>query len=133
MLKSIFPQFITNLPQAQIPIEGLVAYLVQGDNQQVLFMEFEKETLVPEHSHEAQWGIILEGRIELTLEGEILNLKKGDTYYIPAGTVHSAKIFAGYKDLTLFNQVDRYNQKQKRGKQINVHQSMWFKNKRTNR
>ena len=45
------------------------------------------------------------------MEGKILNLKKGDTYYIPAGTPHSAKIFAGYKDVTFFNQVDRYSQK----------------------
>ena len=111
MPNSIFPKMIKDLPQVDIPLGGLAAYLVQGEKQQIVFMEFEKETSVPEHSHAAQWGVVLEGRIDLTVEGDILRLKKGDTYYIPAGATHRAKIYAGYKDLTFFNQADRYKKK----------------------
>jgi quercetin dioxygenase-like cupin family protein len=110
-MNSFFPEIIKSLPRADIPIKGLDAFLCQGDSQQVLFMEFDEETTVPAHSHEAQWGVVLEGEIELTIEGQILNLKKGDTYYISADAEHSAKIYAGYKDMTLFNQKDRYNLK----------------------
>jgi len=37
--------------------------------------------------------------------------KKGDSYFIPAGAKHSAKIKEGYKDITFFNQKDRYHEK----------------------
>ncbi len=111
MKNSFFPSIIENLPQADIPLEGLDAFLLQGDSQQIIFMKFEEETNVPIHSHEAQWGVVLDGEIELTVEDDVLNLRKGDTYFIPANAKHSAKIYAGYKDMTLFNQKDRYTPK----------------------
>jgi len=46
---------------ALIPLEGCKAYLFQGEKQQFIFMSFEKDIEVPEHSHENQWGIVLEG------------------------------------------------------------------------
>jgi quercetin dioxygenase-like cupin family protein len=106
--ESFFPDIIRNLPKADIPIEGVEAYLFQGENQQILFMSFEKDLEIPEHSHEAQWGVILDGEIELTIDGKKYIFKKGDTYFIPKGVKHSAKIKKGYKDITLFNQKDRY-------------------------
>ena len=109
--ETIFPDIITNLPEADIPIEGLTSYLFQGYNQQINFMSFDRDIEVPEHSHEAQWGVILSGEIELTINNEKQILKKGDTYFIPKDVVHSARIKGGYKDLTLFDQKDRYNQK----------------------
>jgi len=38
--KSFFPEIITNLPEAEIPIpmKGVRAYLFQGRNQQILFI-----------------------------------------------------------------------------------------------
>jgi len=106
-----FPKIISDLPKADIPIEGLSAFLFQGTNQQIIFMEFDEDITVPEHSHEAQWGVVLDGEIELTIKGEISILHQGDSYFIPANAKHSAKIKAGYKDITLFNQKDRYKKK----------------------
>jgi len=108
MSEKFFPKIITNLPIADIPIKGLSSYLFQGGNQQILFMEFGNDVEIPEHSHEAQWGVVLAGEIELFIEDEKFIFRKGDTYFIPAGAKHSAKIKAGYKDVTLFNQRDRY-------------------------
>jgi quercetin dioxygenase-like cupin family protein len=108
---SQFPNIITDLPQAEIPVEGLKAYLVQGSGQQVVFMSFENYAEVPEHSHEAQWGAVLEGEIELTINNKKLIFKKGEIYFIPKNVRHSAKISAGYKDVTLFDQWDRYKAK----------------------
>ncbi len=111
MDKKLFPKIITNLPKADIPIEGLDSYLFQGKEQQILFMEFGNEVEVPEHSHEAQWGSVLAGEIELIIEGNKHIFKTGDSYFIPAGAKHSAKIKEGYKDITFFNQKDRYQEK----------------------
>ncbi len=110
-VNSQFPNIITDLPQAEIPIQGLKAYLIQGINQQVVFMTFENEITVPEHTHEAQWGVVLDGEIELTINGVRMIYKKGDTYFIPKNIPHSANVKAGYRDLTLFNQKDRYKTK----------------------
>jgi quercetin dioxygenase-like cupin family protein len=109
--KVLFPNIITNLPQADIPFEGLTSYLLQCTNHQVIFMSFEKDAEIPEHSHEAQWGVVLDGEIELTINAERQIYRKGDTYFIPENTPHGARIKAGYKDLTLFNQKDRYKVK----------------------
>ena len=106
-----FPEIITNLPEADIPIEGVNSHLFQGKKQQFVFMSFEKDVEVPEHSHEAQWGIVLDGEIELTIESKKFTFTKGDTYFIPNDVAHSARIRRGYKDLTLFNQKDRYKAK----------------------
>jgi len=110
--EKFFPEIITNLPEADIPIKGLRSHLFQGENQQFVFMSsFENDIEVPEHSHEAQWGVVLDGEIELTIDGKKCDLTKGDTYFIPKGIKHSARIKKGYKDLTLFNQKDRYKAK----------------------
>ena len=109
--ENFFPEIITNLPEADIPIEGVHSYLFQGENQQFIFMSFEKYVEVPEHSHEAQWGVILDGEIELTIDGKKYTFAKGDTYFIPKDVKHRARIRKGYKDLALFNQKDRYKVK----------------------
>jgi Uncharacterized conserved protein, contains double-stranded beta-helix domain len=106
-----FPEAIKALSLADVPLDGCTAYMVQGENEQVLFMEFAKDAILPEHSHEAQWGVILSGEIELVINGKKHKYKKGDSYYIPKGVNHSGKIFAGYCDVTYFNQKERYKKK----------------------
>jgi mannose-6-phosphate isomerase-like protein (cupin superfamily) len=108
MLPEFYPEFVRALPEADIPIDGVKAWLHQGSDHQIVFMEFTKDAEVPAHSHEAQWGVVLDGEAELTIDGKPRVLKKGDSYWLEAGQVHSAKIYAGYKDLTFFNQRDRY-------------------------
>ena len=106
-----FPDIISHLPEAEIPIAGVKSHLAQCGNQQFIFMNFENDVEVPEHSHEAQWGVVLDGEIELIIEGKKNIFRKGDTYFIPKDIKHSAKIKKGYSDLTLFNQKDRYKKK----------------------
>ena len=110
-MSHVFPDPIKNLPEADIPLDGVTAYLSQADTHQILFMEFEKEVDLPEHSHAAQIGIVLEGKIELVIGGEKRCFTKGDRYYIPQGVKHSGKIHAGYADITFFNEPNRYKSK----------------------
>ena len=74
-------------------------------------MEFAEDVELPEHSHADQWGIVLEGKIDLVMEGIKRTYTKGDHYFIPAGAKHSGKIYAGYADITFFNEQDRYKAK----------------------
>ena len=62
-------------------------------------------------SHDAAATVVQDGEIELTVDGKKRTLRKGDTYFIPRGVKHSARIRRGYKDLTLFDQKDRYKVK----------------------
>lgn len=110
-MSKIFPIPITNLPEADIPIDGATAFLSQSGEHQIIFMEFEKDVDLPEHSHAAQVGFVVEGKIELSINRESKVYTKGDRYYIPEGVLHSGKIFAGYADITFFNQPDRYPEK----------------------
>ena len=111
-MSNTFPQPIKNLPKANIPINGIKAYLSQSDTHQIIFMEFKNDVDLPAHSHAAQFGIVLEGRIELIINKKKTIYKKGDRYYIPEGVRHSGKIYAGYADITFFNEPDRYSKKQ---------------------
>ena len=108
---SIFPKPILNLPEADIPIEGVRSYLLQGDKNQIIFMEFEKDIKINEHSHESQWEIVLEGKVDYWEDGIKYNFKKGDRFFIPKGKKHSAKVYAGYASIVFFNQKERYKKK----------------------
>jgi quercetin dioxygenase-like cupin family protein len=112
-MKQEFPEPILNLPEADIPINGIKAHLSQGSNHQIVFMKFSEDVDLPEHSHESQWGIVLEGKIDLIIGGVESTFVKGDRYYIPKGVNHSGKIYAGYADMTYFDEIDRYRIKTK--------------------
>jgi len=66
---------------------------------------------LPEHSHAAQVGFILEGKIDLVIGDRKYCFTKGDRYYIPNGVKHSGKIYAGYADITYFDESNRYSMK----------------------
>lgn len=107
-----FPEPISKLPQADIPLDGVSAYLSQAEDHQIIFMHFEKEVILPEHAHAEQVGFVLDGKIELTIDDDKRVFSRGDRYYIPKGVRHSGRIFAGYSDITFFNEPDRYREKE---------------------
>jgi quercetin dioxygenase-like cupin family protein len=110
-MAEIFPEEIISLAEADIPLNGVTAYLSQAESHQIIFMKFSEDVDLPEHSHESQWAVVLEGKIELVINGVKNTYIKGDRYFIPKGVKHSGKIFAGYADITFFNQKNRYNEK----------------------
>lgn len=80
-MNEIFPDPIRNLPEADIPLKGIKAYLSQSDNHQILFMQFSEDVDLPEHSHAAQVGIVLEGKIDLVIEGKNRTCIKGNNRF----------------------------------------------------
>ncbi len=110
-MKNVFPEPITGLPEADIPIDGIKANLSQSKDHQIIFMQFEKDVDLPEHSHAAQVGFVLEGRIDLVIDSNHKSYEKGDRYYIPSNVKHSGKIYAGYADITFFDEPNRYSKR----------------------
>ncbi|MFQ5823921.1 MAG: cupin domain-containing protein [bacterium] len=113
MRENFYPEFIRKLPQADLPIDKVVGYLFQGTHGQICFFDFEAGTDVPAHSHGNQWGVVLDGKFSLTMNGDTRTLRKGDSYYIPAGMVHSAKFEQACKILDFFEDANRYKLKEK--------------------
>jgi mannose-6-phosphate isomerase-like protein (cupin superfamily) len=103
-----FPGPIKKLPLADVPLKGCTAYLSQHDDHQILFMKFEETVDLPEHLHRAQWGIVLSGKVELRINGGKHIYTKGDNYFIQEGVAHSGRIYAGYADVTYFDEKSRY-------------------------
>ena len=112
-MEQVFPKPILDLPEADIPIKGINAYLSQGENHQIVFMEFREVVDLPEHFHESQWTIVLEGMIDMIIDGVESRFVKGDRYFIEKDVKHSGRIYPGYADMTFFNQLERYKVKSK--------------------
>ena len=106
-----YPKMITDLPEADIPFEGIRGWLMQSKTQQLVFMELDPIGGVPEHSHSAQFGVVLEGEMTLTVGGESTRYKKGDTYSIPAGVPHSAEVHSHVKIIDMFDEDARFQVK----------------------
>jgi len=110
---SEFPSFLRSLPEADLPFEGLRGWLLQSESGQVLFNESDIEVLVPEHSHGEQWGIVIDGKIEMTISGQTITYRRGDTYFIPAGAVHRARIHPGFRAVDYFADPSRYRPRER--------------------
>ncbi len=108
---SEFPEFIRRLPEAQLPFAGVTGRLLQGARNQVVFFSFAQDVAVPEHSHGAQWEIVVAGEVRLKLQGEERTYRPGDAFFVPAGAPHSALVRAGFQSIAVFDQADRYRAK----------------------
>jgi quercetin dioxygenase-like cupin family protein len=107
-----YPEVITNLPEADINFEGIRAWIMQGEKHQLVFFEMEPSARVPEHSHEyAQWGMVIDGEMELTIDGKVRSCKKGDEYVIPAHSKHYARFPRKSRVVDFFSEKARYKAK----------------------
>ena len=109
MSSTEFPIFVQSLPQADLPFIGLRGWLLQSESGQVLFNESDVEVSVPEHSHGDQWGVVIDGNIELTVGNQTWTLGRGDTYFVPNGVEHRARIHPGFRAVDYFADQDRYH------------------------
>ncbi len=103
-----FPEFITKLPTADIPLDGVRAWISQARDHQVVFFDIDPIGEIPPHSHGEQWGIVVEGAMELTIGGVTRTYSAGDSYHIPAGVEHGAKFLSHFRTIDIFADADRY-------------------------
>jgi quercetin dioxygenase-like cupin family protein len=76
-----------------------------------VFFEIASSAEVPTHRHNAQWGIVVEGEMELTIEGTAKVYRKGDEYFIPAHAKHSAKFLTNCRIIDFFVDKARFTPK----------------------
>ena len=107
-----FPDFITLLPEADMQLEGIRAWILQGEKHQLVFFEMAPSARVPEHSHDyPQWGMVIEGKMELVTDGKPRICKKGDEYLIPSHAKHYARFLSKSRVVDLFSEKSRYRLK----------------------
>jgi quercetin dioxygenase-like cupin family protein len=110
--QSNYPEVITQLPEADVDLAGARAWILQGENRQMVFCEYEAGRSLPKHSHVyAQWGMVIEGEMSLTVDGKPCILQKGDEYLIPAKAKHFVKFSCKTRIVDLFSEKGRYKPK----------------------
>jgi len=108
-----YPTVIKALPEADMPFKGVKAWIVQAPKHQLIFFEFEPTAIVPEHSHPyTQWGILIQGGMQLTVNGKTKTIREGQEYLIPAGAKHKVgKFLAQTRVIDFFSESARYKPK----------------------
>ncbi len=108
MIKEFYTNIVRKLPKAKVPIPGLQGWVFQGQNFQVVFFEIEKSTNIPPHSHEAQFGIMIDGKGAITIDGTRVELVPGISYFIHPGAVHEASFDTFSLVMDIFMEKSRY-------------------------
>ena len=107
-----YPGVITDLLEADVQFKGIKAWILQGERHQLVFFEMQPHTSVPEHSHDyPQWGILLKGKMHLTIDGKTHVIEKGDEYVIPAKAKHYATFLSKCRVIDFFSEKARYKAK----------------------
>src|SRR5262249_27126483 len=84
----------TELQKHDVSTPGHEAVVAKG--------EFEPGVSIPKHTHPGEeFAYVPEGELSLDIAGKAQTVKAGDTYFVPAGTVHSAKNTAKGKTVVL--------------------------------
>jgi quercetin dioxygenase-like cupin family protein len=84
-----FPARIRALPPFDGPFD---AYRLAAEDCEVLFASYPAETSIPVHTHETEnYGVITEGELILTTNGEERRYGPGEWYHVEAGQEHSAR------------------------------------------
>lgn len=104
------PKFIQDMHKLDWPLseDKVKTHVLRSDRGLMIIFDAIQEVYVPPHSHKAQWGLVVEGSVEMTIDGETKVYEKGENYSIGEGVVHSATVRAGSKIMDIFEEPDRY-------------------------
>ena len=81
--------------KAKNVIDGITLKSVSGSKTMMTFFEFEPGAVIPSHNHpHEQITYVIEGEMEITVDGETKLLKAGDGVVIMPNQDHSAKILS---------------------------------------
>lgn len=102
--------FIRTLPGVQLalPDSKVTTNAMRSPQGLSIFFTVHEDIDLPPHSHGPQWGTVLKGQLTLTMNGKTRTYERGESYDIPGGVVHSAKVPAGSVLLDIFAEPDRY-------------------------
>lgn len=98
-----FPPSVHALPKTSL--RGIDVYVHDDGATQILFMELpadRDEVEVPTHTHEVEWGIVIEGEIVMTIDGRTEVHGAGAPHLIPAHVPHSFRFRPGTSSVHYF-------------------------------
>jgi quercetin dioxygenase-like cupin family protein len=73
---------------------GARGRVLQTDKATMIVFDLDPKTIVETHKHEMeQFGIVVKGSLAMIIAGEQRILTPGDTYRIPPGAAHGARVF----------------------------------------
>ncbi|MCP4567724.1 MAG: cupin domain-containing protein [FCB group bacterium] len=108
---TVYPELIQTMPEVDVPFDGVRGWLLSSTDKQIVFFDIEPVGKVPPHAHCAQWGVVLEGEMSLTIGEETKVYRKGDWYHIPADVIHSAEFHSRVNVIDVFDAADRWKAK----------------------
>lgn len=87
--KQDYPDLIRQLPAFGGPFD---AHKLSAENCDVLFASYPANTRIDAHNHETEnVGIITQGVLLLTMDGNTERFTAGQWYHVPAGKTHAAE------------------------------------------
>lgn len=98
-----FPESVHRLPRGSLA--GAAVFVHDDGHSQVLFIEVPDsgpEVVVPTHTHDVEWGIVVEGRIDMTFPVRVESHSAGATHWIPANVPHSFRFAPGTSSIHYF-------------------------------
>jgi len=104
----MFPEFIRQLPAADVDFSGAQAWLLSSPDGQVGFWSFPEGGSVPAHRHGPQIGVVLSGCVTLTVEGETHEVKAGNMFTLEDLELHSATVAPGTYVIEVYRDADRH-------------------------
>lgn len=98
-------QKITDLPAKELA-PGLTGYYAHGASMTFGLVEIKAGSILPAHKHvQEQITYILEGNLDMTIDGKLCPLSAGMYYVIPSNVIHSAVASTDCKVIDVFNPV----------------------------
>ena len=87
-------------------VPGISGQLIHTETMSIGYFDISKGAVLPEHSHvHEQVTNLLEGELEMTVNGETKIMKAGHVATIPPNTAHSAVALTDCKAVDVFNPV----------------------------
>ena len=98
-------QQLTDIPPKELA-PGLNGYYAHGSNMTLGLVEIKAGSNLPMHQHpHEQITYILEGQLDMTIDGKECKLTAGMYYVIPSNVIHGAVAVTDCKVIDVFNPV----------------------------
>ena len=96
---------LKDLPELEIA-KGITAHAVTADTVSVVHVNIEQGALLPEHAHHNEQVVnVIEGELELTVDGQNYSLMQGNVMVLEPNIVHSGRAVTACKVIDVFHPV----------------------------